>query len=245
MEKLTDMKEVSRIARSFMRKWDSGVLSTQYETEGSDYPFGTLCPFVITEEGDVVVLISNIAVHTKNVKANHRVGFTVFDLEASHKQAAPRVCLVGDATIVDEEKEPERYEQISEKYLTFFPMARNYFKAHDFYFYTIRPKHIHFIRTFGQIYNYSAEGNWTLPTPEWKGSEDSAIEHMNTDHKDTLMKYSRTFLDKETEDVTVMAVDGEGFHMKVEDKVHYLNFPTSAFDNAGLRREFVALAKNC
>ena len=101
MEKLTDMKEVSRIARSFMRKWDSGVLSTQYETEGSDYPFGTLCPFVITEEGDIVVLISNIAVHTKNVKANHRVGFTVFDLEASHKQAAPRVCLVGDAEIVD------------------------------------------------------------------------------------------------------------------------------------------------
>lgn len=244
MEKLTDMKEVSKLARTFMKNWDSGVLSTQYTQEKGDYPFGTLCPFVIMEDGEIAILISDIAVHTKNVKNNPKVGFTVFDMTAAHKQAASRVCLIGDATKVDEKENPERYKEVSQRYINFFPMAANYFKAHNFFFYTIKPVHIHFIETFGKIYNYSGD-EWNISMPKWKGSEQRAIDHMNEDHKISLVKFAKHFLDRETDQVSLMAVDGEGFHMKVDEEIHYFNFLADASDAEGLHREFVKLSKSC
>ena len=244
-ELIKDKKEVSRIARTFMKKWDSGVLSTLYDMESQHYPMGSMTPYVLTEEGDVVILISDLAHHTKNIWKAPRVSFTVFDLESKHKQASPRVNLVGEATQIDEEKEPEKFKLVSEKYFTFFPVARNYFKAHNFYFFTIRPKHVHFVRTFGQIYDYLAEDFWSTPLPEWKGNEQSAIDHMNEDHKDTLVKFSKNVLGEEKQDVTLVSVDAEGFHMKIEDSFHYMNFQSDASDMEGLHREFVALARSC
>lgn len=244
-ELMKDMKEVSRVARAFMKKWDSGILSSLGSYEDKSYPLGSLTPYVLTEEGDVIILVSDLAPHTHNMWKAPQVCFTVFDMEASFKQASPRVSLVAEATQIDEEKEPEKFATISEKYFTFFPMARNYFKAHNFYFFTIKPVHVHFVRTFGQIYDYKAEGNWSLPTPEWKGSEQSAIDHMNEDHKSSLVKYTKALLDKEMNDATLVAVDSEGFHIKSEDKFHYMNFQGSAGDMKGLHREFVSLSKNC
>jgi putative heme iron utilization protein len=244
-KKLTDMKEVSKIAQTFMRKWDCGVLSTQYELEEGAFPFGSLTPFVLTEECDVIVLISDLAIHTKNILANPKVGFTVFDMESSHKQASPRVMLTGNARLIEEQGNPEEFQKICDRYLSFFPQAKNYFKAHSFYFYSIRPNHIHFIRTFGQIYNFSSEGNWTQPTPEWKGSESDAIEHMNDDHKDALQRMTKKYLEKDSSNVSLLAVDGSGFHLKVDDEIHYMSFLGNATDANGLHREFVALAKSC
>ena len=243
-ELIQDKKEVSKIARAFMKKWDSGILSTLGEHDGKSYPLGSLTPYVLTEEGEVIILVSDLAPHTHNIWKAPQVCFTVFDMEASHKQASPRVSLSAEATQVDEQKEPEKFKTISEKYFTFFPMARNYFKAHNFFFFTIKPVHVHFIRTFGQIYSYKAEGVWDLPTPEWKGSEQSAIDHMNEDHKDSLVKYTKSLLDEEMEDATLVAVDSEGFHIKSDSKFHYMNFQGLANDMNGLHREFVALSKN-
>ena len=241
-ELLKDMREVSKIARSFMKNWDSGVLSTQFKDESGEYPFGSICPFVITLEGEVIILISNIATHTKNILANPRVGFTVFDMEASHKQAASRVSITAEAQIIEEDS--ENYSSISERYFTFFPMARNYFKAHKFFFYSLTPKHIHYIKTFGQIYSFEGKDHWPLPYPEWSGNENSAIEHMNQDHKDSLKKYAKELLEIESDEVSLMAVDSEGFHLKINDRVHYLNFQANAHDAQGLRREFVNLSKS-
>ncbi len=244
-EILKDMKEVSKIARSFMKQWDCGVLSTlgSYEEEG--FPLGSITPYVLTEEGEVIILISDLAPHTHNIWKNPRVCFTVFDMESNYKQASPRVSLISKASQVNEDKEPERFERVSEKYFTFFPMARNYFKAHNFYFFSLSPVHVHFVRTFGQIYDYNAEGLWHLPTPEWKGTEASAIDHMNEDHADTLKRYGKTLLGKDLNDVELAAVDSEGFHMKSEKKFYYLNFKGEANDMDGLHREFVVLAKAC
>lgn len=243
-EILKDMREVSKIARAFMKNWDCGVLSTQLTKDSNDFPFGTVAPFVLTEEGEVVILISNIAIHTKNILENPRVGFTVFDMEAVNKQASPRVCLTGNAELVDEKNDPERYKNVSERYFTFFPAARNYFQAHGFYFYAIRPNHVHFIRTFGQIYTFDAEDFWHLPTPDWKGTEDKAIEHMNDDHQDALKKYALKYLEADSDEVSLVTVDGEGFHIKVDENIHYINFLNPAFDQEGLRREFVALSRD-
>ncbi|MCR9203821.1 MAG: DUF2470 domain-containing protein [Halobacteriovoraceae bacterium] len=243
-EKITDMVVVSKMAKSFMRGWDSGVLNTQFEQNGDEFPYGSLTPFVLTEEGEVTILISDLAIHTKNILRNNKVGFTVFDMEASQKQAAARVSLTGHANLIDENKEPEKYKRTSERYFTFFPMARNYFKAHNFFFYTIKPHHVHFIKTFGQIYSFNAEGKWDSSLPEWLGSESDAIAHMNADHKVALFKFSKELTGKDAQEVSLLCVDGAGFHLKIDEKVHYMNFLNDASDEKGLHREFVNLARS-
>lgn len=243
-ERLSDMKEVAKLARTFIKGWDTGVLNTQFQQNEEEFPFGSVTPFVLTEEGEITILISDLAIHTKNILRNPKVGFTVFDMEASHKQAAARVSLTGYASLLEEEKNPEKYHRVSERYFTFFPMARNYFKAHNFYFYTIKPNHVHYIKTFGQIYSFDAGGNWNLPLPEWMGSQQGAIEHMNKDHKDALMKFSKEFIETDTQEVSLICVDGEGFHLKIGEKIHYMNFLGEAFDEKGLHREFVNLARS-
>lgn len=237
-----DYRAISKTARSFMKDRDAGVLSTHFSKNEDSYPLGTVCPFVLTDEGNVIILISDIAIHTKNIMADPKVGFTVFDMTSNNKQASPRVMLIGDASVI--KKENKDYERISENYFTFFPQARNYFQAHGFDFWSIKPNHIHFIQGFGKISTYEAKEGWALDLPEWLGEDQFAIDHMNSDHKDTLFKLCEKEWGTMPNEVSLVSVDREGFHLKADENFHYLNFLDDAGDAQGLHREFVKLAKS-
>ena len=140
------------LAKKFLRNRDVGVLSTLHAINGEAFPYGSICPFISTSESKIVILISEIALHTKNILENKKVGFTVFDMEAKNKQASGRVSLMGQIEKVNP-TEREDYKEIEERYLTFFPEAKHYFKAHDFNFYETSPLKVHFIEGFGKIFS--------------------------------------------------------------------------------------------
>ena len=99
------------LAKKVLRNRDAGVLSTLHAIEGELFPYGSICPFISTSKSKVAILISGIALHTKNILENSRVGFTVFDMEAKNKQAASRVSLMGKVCKVDP-KERKDYQEI-------------------------------------------------------------------------------------------------------------------------------------
>jgi len=239
-ENMEEKIEVYRNARKFLRSWDTGVLSSIHKIETDEYPFGSICPFVTTHEGEIIILISDIAIHTKNIRGNSHVCFKVFDMESSNKQASSRISLMGDASLV--ENTDQKFKSVSERYFRFFPEAKEFSKAHNFYFYSVRPKKVHYIQTFGKIYTLDVK-IWSLPTPEWVNEEVASIEHMNGDHSGNLKDYLAAFKKKEGKDLSIVAIDPEGFHMKVDGKIHYFNFPGTALEKGSLRREFVELAK--
>ena len=224
------------LAKKVLRNRDAGVLSTLHAIEGELFPYGSICPFISTSKSKVAILISGIALHTKNILENDRVGFTVFDMEAKNKQAASRVSLMGKVCKVDP-KERKDYQEIEERYLTFFPEAKHYFKAHDFNFYEITPDKIHFIETFGKIFTFMGS-DFINETVFSEDEEKEAICHMNQDHKSFLIKLASTLdlhsgVKEEEDDVRVLRINREGFFLSLKGQINYVSFqkPVNSFGN--------------
>ena len=74
------MPEIALAAKQLARAQHSGVLGT-HSTSMPGYPFGSVVPYYLTPEGDAVIYISDIALHTRNIKANDKVSLTIFDNE--------------------------------------------------------------------------------------------------------------------------------------------------------------------
>ena len=84
-ERTLNYTEISKMARAFMRNWDTAVLSTYQLYDEDSYPFGSITPFVLSDEGDVIILISDLANHTKNILKK----------TARHEPASrPAICLL-------------------------------------------------------------------------------------------------------------------------------------------------------
>lgn len=228
----------ARGARIFMRSHFVGVLSTHsLELEG--YPFGSVTPYALTQEGNPILLISLIAQHTKNITANPKVCLTVMDEKSKDKQAHPRASLIGDAQIISDQPESKA---LKKRYLDFFPEHENYFKTHHFLFCQIIPVRIRFIGGFAKIHWIEKE-EWQLGAPAWKLEEQNIIDHMNQEHGDSLRNISRHFCNIRTNSVKMTALDEEGFHIRNDAGISYLPFDSPCRGVKEVREEMVRLSR--
>ncbi len=134
---------LKRHAAALLREARHGVLGTHSSTEPG-YPYGSVVPFCLDGEGCPVILISELAQHTRNIAADPRVSLTVLEQWAAEKvQEVPRLCLLGQA-------EREVDEAARERYLERFPEGRDFLRL-DFVFHRIVPLRIHFIEGFGRV----------------------------------------------------------------------------------------------
>lgn len=128
-------------ARRFLRARRSGVLATLCQRH-EGHPYASTVNFVPDADGCPVLLLSALAEHTRNLRADPRVSLLVAD-PAEDMQAAPRLTLLGNA-----EPRPEAFR---ERYLRLLPQAASYAGLPDFACYGIRPLRLRFIGGFGDI----------------------------------------------------------------------------------------------
>ena len=69
------MQDIAFSAKQLSRTHHSGVLGT-HSTSMPGYPFGSVVPYYLTPAGDAIIYISDIALHTRNIKANDKVSLT-------------------------------------------------------------------------------------------------------------------------------------------------------------------------
>ncbi len=234
---MTDHQETAQEARVLLRSTDAGILCA-HSVELEGYPFGSVTPYSTTIKGEVVVYLSTIAQHTKNIQANPKVCLTVMDYQSPDKQAAGRVTVVGDAMQVPEDEADE----VQERYFNFFLDSRGYAGAHDFAFYKIQPVRVRYIGGFGKIYWIEPE-QWLRAIPEWKSDEAYIIDHMNSDHQSSLNAICAHYVGKETEAARLIAVDVEGFHIRTGKQIHYLPFSAACETLSAVRSEMVQMAR--
>ena len=229
-------KNQAATGRRLIRSLDSGVLSTM-SREMAGYPFGSVAPYVMTHAGELVLFVSSIAQHTRNMQANSKVSLTVVEQGTGNQQALGRVTVVGDASAVPE----DALEAVSSRYFRFFPESEAYVGTHDFSFYWIQPTRIRYIGGFGQIFWIEAE-QWRQPTPEWSAGEQGIIDHMNADHPEALERMALRFGNAPATSPTVIAIDPEGTHLRSDEAVLYVPFPEAALDVSGVRSAMIQLA---
>ncbi|MDQ3013590.1 MAG: DUF2470 domain-containing protein [Acidobacteriota bacterium] len=229
------MSEKTVAARRLLNHQSLGVLSTQsVDVEG--YPFGSIAPYVLDYDGQPVMLISDIAQHTRNIKQNNKVSLTVFDRYTDDPQAGGRLTWIGDAELVNQAD-----AEIRQRYLRYFPSSESYFETHDFSFYCIHLRRARFIGGFGQI--YWVESDAMLLKNPFRKAEVSIVEHMNNDHEQALRHYCNVLKGVDVQTVTMTGIDSEGFDLLADGRKLRIDFDSPITTVEEARATLARLAK--
>lgn len=199
-------------ARTLLAGASRGVLSTLESAEG--YPYGSLVEYVAGDDGDAIFLLSDLAEHTANFKADGRASLFVSPAMAAGRPLAhERVTLLGAIEPVDA---PEAVES---DYLDAHPHASGYVGFSDFSFWRLHVQRARYIGGFGRMsWVDDAAYHDAAPDPLVDVAA-SAIAHMNVDHRRALVDYARAFGDFEhVEEARMIALDRLGFDLQVTPK---------------------------
>lgn len=222
-------------ARQMLRAHRYGVLST-LSKKLDGYPFGSITPYLVDHDGSLLILISTIAEHTKNILHDPRVSLITHDQHDPQIQTQGRVTVVGSAQLVDDK------EQSGARYLRYFPEAQAYFSMHDFSFYRITPVAIRYIGGFGRIHWVTTE-DYLQPHYALAEQENDVIAHMNTDHRDTMQRYCQHFRQLAVQNAEMLGIDCDGFDLRADEKVLRFDFSEQVLDAQQARQALVAMSK--
>lgn len=222
-------------ARQMLRAHRYGVLST-ISKKFDGYPFGSITPYLVDHNGSLLILISTLAEHTKNIQQNSRVSLI------SHNQSDPRIQTQGRVTLIgNAQLEPNR-EQIGQRYMRYFPEAEGYVQMHDFSFYRINAIAIRYIAGFGGIH-WADMTQYALQPYPLIEQEDDVVAHMNADHQETMRQYCQHFQQHEALDVKMLGIDCDGFDVRADEKVLRFDFAQPVLDAQQARMALVEMAK--
>lgn len=230
--------EAGIAARELLLSVNQGVLSTNSK-EMPGYPFGSVVPYCLNGAGEPVFLISDIAQHTKNIKADAHCSLIVVT-GGDDVQAEARLTLVGDCELVPEAE----IEAVSARYFSFFPESKDYHKTHDFNFFVLKTKRCRFIGGFGSIHWLEPEAV-LLANPFPVERELGMVGHMNTDHADAILHYCSQYAIAVPEGVSpvMTGVDAEGLHLRLGRRLARIRFSAPVSTPLEARETLVAMAR--
>jgi len=221
----------ARTARMMLRAHRYGALST-LSKKFDGHPFGSITPYMVDHDGSLLILISGLAEHTKNILSDSRVSLITHDQNDPHIQTQGRVTLVGNATF-----DPER-ERCGKRYLRYFPEAQTYFDMADFNFFRIVPFAIRYIGGFGDIHWVKAD-NYRISTYPLISEETALVNELDTEHLNALAR-SQGLAD--AKNIELMGMDCDGFDLRVDGKTYRSDFTEVVLDTAQARTAILAQA---
>ncbi len=227
----------AREARQLLRAHRYGVLST-LSRKFSGHPFGSIAPYLVEQDGSLLILISTLAEHTRNIQHDARVSLIAHQQNNPDIQAQGRVTLLGSAHALPDKA------HAGVRYLRYFPEAAGYFSTHDFSFYRIAPLALRYIGGFGKIHWVKAEDYLIAPYPLIEQEED-VLAHMNADHGDSLRRYCKHVHQIEALDVEMLGIDCDGFDVRADTQILRFDFSQNVLDAQQARQALVALSHAC
>jgi putative heme iron utilization protein len=222
-------------AKKLMREARSGALGTLMA--GSGDPYCSLVNVAMTADGTPLLLISRLAVHTKNILADPRASLMLDERKAGDPLQGARVMLMG--TVAKTES-----QQARRRYLSYQPEAEMFAGFADFAFYELKLKGAHLVAGFGRIVDLKPQDLLTDLTgaEAMVEAEAGAIEHMNADHADTCRLYATKLLGAPDGDWRCVGCDPEGLDLQHERVGLRLPFPQRVTQPGVLRAVLKQLA---
>jgi len=120
-------------------------------------PFVSMVPFAVARDGSLILHVSRLAAHTRDMLNNSEVSLLIAELESSGKmpQALARVTFQGRAQML--ERDSQKHIDAREVYLSRFPDAASLFEFSDFNIFIIKPVSARVIAGFGQAVTITGE----------------------------------------------------------------------------------------
>jgi len=233
--------------RALLSRERHGVLSTLSIKEAG-WPFGSITPYAQLETAEAVILISEIAEHTRNLRQDARVSLLIQDSRSSDRpQAGARVTILGYAIPV-----PEPYLDHADRiYTDLFPDSAGYSSAHDFSLYMIVPTQVRYIGGFGDIHWVAGDALVDHAAASHvdglAAQRDAVCKHMNQDHADSLVLIAARLAGITAQSARMIHLDSRGFDfIAVQAGVHKhvrLAFPAPITSSDETRRAMIDLVK--
>jgi hypothetical protein len=222
-------------AKTLVREGRSGALATLMA--GSGDPYCSLVNVATTAAGAPILLISQLAVHTKNILADRRVSLMLDERKPGDPLEGARVMLMGTAAVTEDPEARRRY-------LVRHPDAEMYAGFKDFAFYEVTLKGAHLVAGFGRIVDIAAVDLLTDVggAEALLAAEPDAIAHMNADHADACRLYATRLLGAPDGDWRCVGCDPEGLDLQLDHSARRLAFPQRVGSPGALRQVLKQLA---
>ena len=233
--------------RTLLSLTSVATLSTQ-SRKHPGFPFGSLMPFALDAAGRPIFLISNMAMHTQNLKADPRCSLFVPPPITAESDAlgAARATLVGNALPVP----AEDLASVRESYLARHENSRYWVDFTDFGFFRLDPIDLYYVGGFGVMGWVPAEEySHASPDPLTEAAP-GILAHMNADHVDSMILLARTHSGLEASEATMTSIDRLGFTLKLKTaegikgaRINFLREVANAQQTRAVLVEMVQQAK--
>jgi putative heme iron utilization protein len=232
--------EAIRLAKTLIRTARYGAIAVLDPETGA--PLASRVGTATDIDGAPLILVSMLSAHTKALIADSRCSLLVGEPGKGDPLAYPRITISCKALQL--QRGTAERTRAERRYLNRHPKAKLYVGLGDFHFFRLEPDRASLNGGFGKAYLL---GRSELVTEESVAkdlaeSEQSAIDHMNSDHADAISVYARAFCGAGEADWRITGIDADGLDLAVGDETRRLFFPEPLADARNLRKVLVELA---
>ena len=184
-------------------------------------PYASLVSVATDIDGAPLLLISRLAVHTRNLEVDPLCSLLYAEVGAGDPMVHPRVSFAGSATRLDDPSRARR------RFLARHPAAALYADFADFSFWRVEPRSAHLVAGFGRIVDLAPADLLVdlSDASDLVAAEEEAVAHVNADHAGTLRLYATRLLGLPDGDWTMTGLDPEGCDLALGDQAARLRFP--------------------
>jgi len=251
---MDETADQGHLCRRLMRRQPHAVLATSLTEPPGGHPYASLVAVACDIDASPLLLLSDLAQHSRNIAAEHRVsllfdggGDPLPEAASADPLAAPRVSLLGEAERADDRR-------LLARFVARHPSAAAYAGFGDFHLYRVVIGRGHLVAGFGCI-------SWVEPASLRFADDASAlaaaeaeiVAHMNADHADALTLYATRLLHRPTGQARgldahgtgwrMTGIDPEGIDLRSEHQTGRLDFAEPILTPQEARRTLVALAE--
>jgi heme iron utilization protein len=234
MDRKTDF-DPQNAAKKLLREGRSGALATLMA--GSGDPYCSLVNIATAADGAPLLLLSRLALHTKNILADPRVSLMIDERKAGDPLEGARVMLMGRAEATGDPEARRRY-------LDRQPEAEAFAGFGDFSFYRVALTGAHLVAGFGRIVDLKPQDILIdlVGMEALVAAEADVVAHMNRDHGDAPRLYATKLLGARDGDWRCAGYDPEGLELQDGRTVLRLTFPRRINEPSMLRHVLKQLA---
>jgi heme iron utilization protein len=196
-----------------------GCAKAALATSLNGAPFASLVLFAVDVDASPLLLLSDLAQHSRNIAFDPRVSL-LLDATRSHPDplTGSRLTLLGQAMRIDDTRRLARF-------IAHHPSSAGYASFPDFRLYRVLVERGHLVAGFGRI--YWIEGtDYLLPlnAGALAAAENEILRHMNADHSDTIEHYACGLLGRTGTGWRMTGIDPEGIDLWCDSETARLEF---------------------
>ena len=231
---MADDRDHGAEARRLLRGRDHAALATLM----AGRPYVSLVASACDHDGNPLLLLSDLAQHTKNLGETPQVSL-LYEDTAGHADplAGPRLSALGRAERCDD---PHALGRFTARH----PASAGYAGFADFHLYRVALERGHLVAGFGRIRWIEATSlRFPGDAAALAAAEAEIVAHMNTDHADAVALYAGRLLGRVGAGWRMTGIDPEGLDLRRESETARLEFTAPVLTAAAARRTLVALAE--